>query len=574
MIARLPGWQRTNRLVLGNHFDAFSFLRVAFLFFIFLGLFSYSAFANNLSITNTETADLDTTNDTIDVEFDISWANSWKDNENYDAVWVFLKYCTSSCTSNGATWSHATLKTSGTNPADISRGSGTLLDVIVSADKKGAFIQRTGNGTGTVTTTNMQLKWDYGSDGVSDATAYASTTKVRVFGIEMVYVPEGPFYLGDIADGTANGTAYNIEFGGAATSLPGLVSSGGDLQFNTTAGTFYYNNAGAPNANDSADGAIFTLPATYPLGYSAFYAMKYEITEGQWVAFFNTLTANGQTNRDITVASAKNSDGVTTRNTIAFTSGTDATTTRADRAMTWLGWPDLAAYLDWAALSPMTEPQYEKAAKGPVYPSAAAQYAWGSTTISGCVAAGHSGTNDGTETCTAGACAGTGTCYVTYNNITFSNGLAGTDNQTGATRAGLYATGSTTTRAQTGASYWGIMDLTGNVTEMVVGMGCIGASAGNFTSRQFTGSNGDGNLVNISSATYDGNATNQDWPGLSTTVTQGITGTTAATGMGKRGGSWATTTVALLAVPNRTGSCTAVARANTSGGRGVRAAGT
>ena len=87
--------------------------------------------------------------------------------------------------------------------------------------------------------------------------------------------------------------------------------------------------------------------------------MKYEVTEGQWVEFFNNIASAAQTNRDITAASGKNSDSVVKRNTVAWTTGT-ATTTRDDRAVSYLSYMDLAAYLDWMALRPHSELEHEK----------------------------------------------------------------------------------------------------------------------------------------------------------------------------------------------------------------------
>jgi len=551
MIARLPGWQKNNNWVLGSSVAAFSFARVALFFFFFSAFYSLPAFANNLSITNVELVDNVPASDTSDIEFDITWANSWNDNENNDAVWVFAKYCTSGCTTNPANWYHATLKTSGINPSGVSRGSGTLLDVIVSADKKGAFIQRTGQGTGTVTTTDVNLVWDYAQDQVSDATAIAANTRIKVFGIEMVYIPQGAYYFGDIADGTALATPFNIEFGGAATSVPGVVGGEDALTFGTTGSFFYYNNSGA---NDAADGALIYLPPNYPKGYQATYVMKYEITQGQYADFFNTLTANGQTNRDITsaTASGKNSDAAVARNTVSWTgAGTDMTTASIDdRACSYLSWLDVAAYLDWAALRPMTEMEFEKAGRGPVY-NVALEFAWGSTSVTACAALANDGATN--ETCSTGGAM-----------VNAASGL------TGPTRVGMFAAG-TDTRAASGGSYWGVMDLSGNVSEMIVNIG--GISAVNvYTSRDFAGSHGDGRLVNISSASYDGNATNPGWPGLSSTVSQGIT---TAAGSGTKGGAWNTATASpsLLRIANRTAiSSQPATRTNTQGGRGARTA--
>ena len=47
--------------------------------------------------------------------------------------------------------------------------------------------------------------------------------------------------------------------------------------------------------------------------------------------------------------------------------------------MNYMTWTDLLAYLDWSCLRPMTEFEYEKICRGPVYP-VANEYAWGNQT--------------------------------------------------------------------------------------------------------------------------------------------------------------------------------------------------
>ena len=200
----------------------------------------------------------------------------------------------------------------------------------------------------------------------------------------------------------------------------------------------------------------------------------------------------------------------------------------------------------------MNNIEYEKAARGPLYPAATAEYAWGTTAITGCAAAGISGAEDGTETCT------TANSRVTYNNITFTT--TG-DLGAGPTRAGMYAKSTTTDRLSAGAGYWGILDLTGNVQEMIVNIGTV-------TGRNFAGTHGDGTLTTLS--TFEGNATNFDWPGLSATTDQGVT---TAAGSGVKGGSWNEATVARLAIGDRNQIASAPStRTNTTGGRGVRTA--
>jgi hypothetical protein len=422
-------------------------------------------YANNIAVSNVTITGQSTSAQTCKVQFDISWNNSWRNAINYDAAWVFIKYSTDS----GTTWAHATLKTAGTNPSGFSQGTGTGLDIVVPTDKKGAFLQRTSNGSGSVSTTSIQFVWDWGADGLSAS----STARVKVFAIEMVYVPTGAFYAGSGGTGTGEFTLTQI------TTATANASGG------------YPTGQTAPNAS-------------WPNGYNAFYIMKYELSQGAWVDFFNTLTATQKTTRDITSATGKNSDGTVYRNTISWTSGDASAGANQYVACNYLSWQDVAAFADWAGLRPMTELEYEKAARGTAS-AVANEYAWGSTTITQVTGI----TNGGASNETASN-SGNGLCA--YGNHASVQGPM---------RCGFAATASTT-RAQAGASYYGVMELSGNLWERPV-------TVGNATGRAFDGANGDGALATNGNA----NGTSlQYWPGYSAGE---ITG---ATGSGFRGGDW------------------------------------
>ena len=128
----------------------------------------------------------------------------------------------------------------------------------------------------------------------------------------------------------------------------------------------------------------------------------------------------------------------------------------------------------------------------------------------------------------------------------------------GPLRAGFWATSSTTTRASSGAGYYGNMELSGNVQERTV---TVGNSAG----LAFSGTHGDGVLSSVTS--YEGNATNIDWPGIDATSQD--RGVTAATGIGSRGCDWNCNKVPTYTqVSNRMRAATTLsARVNTTGGR-------
>lgn len=540
---------------------------------LYLFLFSRPAIANNVVLAEVELVDRDTSAKTVGIEFDLSWENGWKDSVNHDAVWVFAKYCTSNCSTNGV-WSHATLKTSGVNPNGFSRGtkkSGAFssLDLIVPPDKVGAFIQPASPGSGAVDFLNIKLLWDYGQDGVSDSDAGGYNTRVRVFAIEMVYVPQGGFYAGD----GNSGTYSEIEYGGASSSKPGAISSEEALQFGDGSGLWYYNTDS--QTQDDASGSVFQVGEPFPKGFKAFYAMKYEMSQGQYRDFLNTLSRAAQKNR---VASDISGDAIT--NYYVMSNGTSVQYRQGIRApasgngttdpvvfgcdlngngvlneatdgewvaMSYLTWMDLCAYADWAGLRPLTELEFEKLCRGPLHPSTN-QYAWGTT---------HLAQAQGPVSMPGGpgeVAVNTGMGLANYDG-------SGTD-VGGPLRSGFTATSTTTDRVMSGGGFYGAMDLSGNLWEQTV---TIGNSAG----RGFAGTHGDGVLTTLSS--YEGNATNIDWPGISQNFTdRGVTG---ALGAGYRGGSFTSTPTTDLRVSNRVNAANnSVGRSYGIGGRLVRMA--
>ncbi|HRK62104.1 MAG TPA: SUMF1/EgtB/PvdO family nonheme iron enzyme [Candidatus Omnitrophota bacterium] len=503
--------------------------------FILIFIFAGAIFANDVQITNAEIKDQNTSGKTAEVEFDLSWQNAWSDSVNHDAVWIFFKYSSD----GGTTWNHATMKNSGTNPSGFSYGSRasgnfTTLEMVVPADKKGVFIKPGHLGSGYVDFDNLNVVWDYGADGPNDpytpwVTPNASF-QIRAHAIEMVYIPEEGFYLGD----GSNGSVGQFEFGGSTSSLPGVISSEEELSFGTAATQWYYNTDNGA-ANDVASGSVFQVSESFPKGFQAFYLMKYEITEGQYVDFLNSLLRPQQNRR---VHSDTSGDTITYnyvmenytssqyRNTIRLPSsgsgyGTNPALTfytdRPDRATAFLTWMDLAAYADWAALRPITELEFEKAARGPLYP-VTSELAWGNSSSAACATI-DGVAEDGTEYCYDGA------HRANYDSTT----LAGLDGGQGPVRAGFFAQASFSTRYESGAGYYGNMELSGNVWEQVV-------TLGNAAGRGFSGTHGDGRLTGLAISGYEGNATNSDWPGIN----QGnySYGAYGADGSGWKGGGW------------------------------------
>ena len=202
-------------------------------------------------------------------------------------------------------------------------------------------------------------------------------------------------------------------------------------------------------------------------------------------------------------------------------------------ACNYLSYMDVAAYLDWSGLRPLTELEFEKACRGTLT-AVANEYAWGSTSIIGAANNITNGGRTNETSTTVGANA-------VYNFNTIVEGPM---------RAGVFATGSST-RAQSGAGYYGMMELSGNLGERPV-------TVGNATGRGFTGVHGNGTL------SANGRANETAWPGLAGGEVTGATGT------GFRGGDWNNTAIYLRMSDRNIAAETYTNRDGNNGGRGVR----
>jgi hypothetical protein len=121
-------------------------------------------------------------------------------------------------------------------------------------------------------------------------------------------------------------------------------------------------------------------------------------------------------------------------------------------ANNYMSYGDLLAYLDWAALRPMTNFEFEKTSRGPLA-RLGNEYVWGSTDITQAQSTALNNAGTASETST-----------------TAGNGLSayGSLSTNGPLRVGFSATVSTD-RLSSASSYYGVMNLGGNVWEMVVG---------------------------------------------------------------------------------------------------------
>lgn len=452
--------------------------------YLILGLLlSCQTFANNLSI-GIPTYD----GNAHTLTFTVQWDNSWRVNTgptNYDAVWIFAKR--QPCGANGI-WSHALLSTTSSNHS-VTGSNGLVADAV--SDGMGVFVHLGSSANNQiistlgVSTVVLKLSENYNPALIGSSSATADNWKV--FGVEMVYVPQGEFYLGD-------GRVTNTNnFSAGNTNQPVKITN--TIQNTTGLGSFS-NYVSQPYL-----GSAVALPTTFPVGYNGFYCMKYEIVQGQMADYYNCLTYDQQaarlkisSNRVLTATNqyfGENWGSISLYNSATGTNNTiPATITSAypHLPMGYMNWQDLTSYLDWSGLRPMTEFEFEKACRGNnagvAKETIANEYPWGNTIITG----GNIGNYINGQF-------GSTIVWPIYD------GACRYYEDNGPVRGGFAANGMSN-RSQAGATYYGIMEMGGNVHEQ-----CVGGGNG-YDYSGFTTANGDGALTN------SGLANETNWPKL------------------------------------------------------------
>lgn len=597
--------------------------RWSFLLLLLAGTLGVSA--NNVRIVKDMSVDpASVSGGFAELKFSIAWDNSWRDDFNWDAVYVFLKYKRTTET----TWSHALFAD---NYHEVSKGySWWPAQYSATANQhQGVFIFRSEKKRGDAEV-DVTLKWNVNlaSPALSATDFEQGNVEMALMCVEMVYVPQGAFYLGDGVstntfktnyrpilpewdlikdDGTQKYTASETVTGYSVNAPANRVNEGRSKVYRNS----WYSNAGkaaiwkvelpeakavryfgvsgvrdypayAPTSwtfegsvngedqwvslvdgldqnswvcgydsypvskaiavdktkikpyrfyrvriitagngvmmnnfsmtdkdlskvndngyvvdgqsivmnattglsSDDGDTWAATLNANYPTGFQGFYAMKYEISQEQYVRFLNKLTADQQKTRsredlddlapgdyvfgnDKTKASSRNGIIVGSRinGVVIFANNLNPANSysQEDDGQTlgcnFLSVNDMLAYADWAGLRPLSEMEYEKMARRP-YPNSPGLKDW-------------AGGSDA-EVKMPVSESFTGTAGKFDERLGNANVNAG-GKVSGPVRVGSFAKGATRP-SEAGASYWGIMDLSGNLAEIYYNANTYGRS--------------------------------------------------------------------------------------------------
>ena len=411
------------------------------LLLIFLFVLSYAELhAGDLEIKNIRFVNRQNLGLQPHVLFDLSWKNAWKNDKNHDAVWIFTKF-------NNNPWAHPKIDTDG--HAIIKNRIAGCPDPVIKASKDSMglwiYVDEAYRGDINVKvkinldTSNQQIKWPMPRD-------------FKVYGLEMVYIPAGPFFVGDPSPASENyASLFESDTAGNRKGAFYIDSEEEIIIGKGNSNLYYWSEEEIYNGDQKGP-----IPAAYPKGTNAFYLMKYELSQGNYADFLTQLPDNWS--YLLSPIGGKNyykkKGSIYQKNGKYFAKANQ-------RPMNYISFTDGLAYSDWAGLRPITELEYEKAARGPSSPHSG-YFVWGTDN---------------------------------YNRLERYVDVDGqVINGNGYNEKDL----TDDNRDIFGASYYWVMDLSGSLWEKVI-------TIGNPIGRSFKGTHGDGLLE-------FGKATNKDWP--------------------------------------------------------------
>ena len=404
--------------------------------------------ATDIEISNCVLADnrTDKQNPIITVQLTVSWKNAWKNARNHDAAWIFFKL---KAAQEGRSQLHGIVKATGCRLIRNFVTGSPLPSFEVPADGAGIFVFPSATYRGNISW-RIELQLDVARIKNLDMNGLAF---VYPQAMEMVHIPKGSFYLGEADSAAQKNSAAFFE---AGTGSYYHVQSENAVEISNSKGNLWYNNNNEAVYKGDMKGV---LPAAFPKGFNGFYIMKYEMTDGEYAAFLNSIG-------DYWTSQRANFGGrkyYEYRGSIYFEEG-QYKTKSPGRPASFTSWDDECAFADWAGLRPMTELEYEKACRGTQKPTLSNDFPWGGNSREK-VNRYYNSSND------------------LVNHPSLDESLLDDSNL-----------------EMFGASFYWVMDLNKSVWERCV-------SVGTEKGRSFEGTHGDG-----MPGGYYGNATNSDWP--------------------------------------------------------------
>ena len=452
------------------------------------------------------------------VTFLLSWQGSWRQDSAFDAAWIFAK-----AKGQDGTWYHLPITALKAATPSNKAIKAVPAMVKVAPQGVGAMVYRAENGAGP-------NHWQMELDLAQPATAIAPV-QVQVFGLEMVHVAPGAFELGtlkaekdrrEVLTPGAGGAPYNPFFTYsqlAKGNYGGVykVATEAPITIGKQEGALFWQDAVIPGTNTFSGVPKGILGPRFPKGVRGFFQMKYELSQQEYCHFLNTLTPAQQAARDISGVQEFNRPIADYRNNIVKVNGVFSTN-RPHRPCNFISWKDGLAFADWAGLRHMTELEFEKACRGPE-PAVYREYVWGVNEIrksqnmqfaTSLLTGKNLAQEESGQEVIDGNLHASMYSYKNYIDVCTPQGnfydpdsrgcrnFKGGDGGRGPVRKGIFGATATGNRIKAGATYYGAMEMGGNLQEPVV-------TVGHPSGRKFEGSHGNGELNAL------GEADNPDW---------------------------------------------------------------
>lgn len=235
------------------------------------------AFATAIRVSNLSLMNKAVSGDMVtgmQIKYDLEWEQSWRNTTNYDAAWVFAKYRV-----DNENWKPVYISAVATTGVFEGKVGKSAVNEVEKG--MGAFIYRNANGQGAAHALNTRMTWDIASENISDNMVIS----VRVFALEMVYIPQGAFEIGDYS---------------AANRLMKLDSFVYNTQNNTlqwfngdNGGLMYDHNSLIPAmTKENSNGAMLSGIGRVYQASGRFLAYD-DMRNGPWRAFSNKALGNG-----------------------------------------------------------------------------------------------------------------------------------------------------------------------------------------------------------------------------------------------------------------------------------------
>jgi hypothetical protein len=275
---------------------------------------------------------------TLRVAAVVRWKNAWRNARNHDAAWLIVKLRGNP----RGEWVHGKLV--GLTPA-----AGARVTCNVARDQIGGFCVPAAAYRGDMA---FQVVLEVQPNVVREQDIAAGTVEAQVIGLEMVYIPDGPFTIGDPDPRSFDAFAFyrSDAQGNHAGTL--RITSEAAIPVGAQAGALYYK--GSQYSGDR----LGPVPETFPKGTQAFYVMKYEILQGQYATFLNLIPEYFASFR----APIGGRDYHEQRGSIYIENGRYVARS-PDRPANSMSWDDGTAFADWAGLRPWTDRVHEGGAR-------------------------------------------------------------------------------------------------------------------------------------------------------------------------------------------------------------------